>query len=75
MLLADKSEAGWYYVPDRGYDTNTGTRDGEYTPEHVHHDYKNTKEYAESRQRRGKEAADKGQFLPFGEFAPADKQL
>ena len=26
VLLADKSEAGWYFIPDRGYDLNTNTR-------------------------------------------------
>ena len=38
-LLADKSETGWYYVPDRGFDVECNTRHGEYTPEHVHHNY------------------------------------
>jgi hypothetical protein len=42
VLLADKSEAGWYFVPDRGTDANVT---GEYTPEHVHHDYVHTKAY------------------------------
>lgn len=49
VLLADKSEAGWYYVPDRGFDTITNTRHGEYIPEHVHHNYLYTNAYEESR--------------------------
>lgn len=36
LMLADKSEAGWVYVPDRGWDVNAT---GENTPEHVHHNY------------------------------------
>lgn len=54
VLLADKSEAGWYFLPDRGVDPNTGTRHGEYNPEHVHHNYLYTNEYAKSREARGK---------------------
>ena len=49
VLLADKTEAGWYYIPDRGIDYNTNTVHGEYTPEHVHHNYLYTNEYEESR--------------------------
>jgi len=45
VLLADKSEAGWVYVPDRGIDAGTNTVHGEYTPEHVHHNYLYTEEY------------------------------
>lgn len=62
--LADKSEAGWFYVPDRGYCAETNTRHGEYIPEHVHHDYLHTDAYAKSQAARGKEAAGHGQFLP-----------
>ena len=51
--LADKSEAGWYYIPDRGFDTNTNTPHGEYTPEHVHHNYLHTDAYERSREARG----------------------
>lgn len=75
VLLADKSEAGWYFIPDRGYDLNTNTRQGEYNPEHVHHDYLHTDEYEKSREARGVEGASPGQFLPIGQFAPADKQV
>lgn len=60
VLLADKSEAGWKFIPDRGFDVNTNTRHGEYTPEHVHHDYLNTKVYEDSRKARGKEGANQG---------------
>ena len=73
VLLADKSEAGWYMVPDRGIDPNTGTSTGEYTPEHVHHNYLYTDAYEVSRARRGKEAASPGQFLPVGSYSPEEK--
>lgn len=58
VLLADKSEAGWMFVPDRGYDIPTNTRHGEYIPEHVHHNYLYTDEYKNSREARGKKGAD-----------------
>lgn len=73
VLLADKSEAGWVYVPDRGIDPTTNTVHGEYTPEHVHHNYLYTSEYEKSRERRGKEGASVGQFLPQGEFSRRDR--
>lgn len=73
VLLADKSEAGWYFLPDRGFDTVTNTTHGEYTPEHVHHNYLYTDEYEKSRKLRGKEGAAHGQFLPVGKFSPKDK--
>ena len=60
VLLADKSEAGWFYVSDRGYDVNTNTSQGEYTPEHVHHNYLYTNEYEKSRAERGVEGASHG---------------
>ena len=66
VLLADKSEAGWYYVPDRGTDPITNTTHGEYIPEHVHHNYLYSDVYEKSRKERGKEAANHGQFLPTG---------
>ena len=75
MLLADKSEAGWYFVPDRGIDPNTGTKHGEYNPEHVHHNYLYTNEYVNSRKARGKDAAAPGQVLPVGQFTADDKQV
>ena len=75
VLLADKSEAGWYFLPDRGVDYNTGTRHGEYNPEHVHHNYLYTDAYEVSREARGKEGASQGQFLPVGQFSPEDKQF
>lgn len=70
-MLADKSEAGWYYVPDRGFDTVTNTTHGEYIPEHVHHNYLNSDVYEKSRQRRGDvQGANHGQFLAPGKFSP-----
>ena len=73
VLLADKSEAGWYFVQDRGFDTVTNTTHGEYTPEHVHHNYLYTDQYQKSREARNKEGAAHGQFLPVGQFSPKDK--
>lgn len=66
VLLADKSEAGWFYIPDRGTDANVT---GEYTPEHVHHNYPNTDLYVKSRQARGVEGANHGEFLPRNKFS------
>ena len=40
VLLGDKTEAGWKYIPDRGNDASLGTGKGEAIPEHVHHNYK-----------------------------------
>ena len=73
VLLADKSEAGWYYVPDRGSDYINNTTQGEYTPEHVHHNYLNTNLYKESQERRGKEGASTGEFLKSGKFSREEK--
>ena len=69
VLLADKSEAGWYYVPERGFDVNANTPHAESTPEHVHHSYLYTDEYEKSRDARGKEGAAAGQFLEVGKYS------
>jgi hypothetical protein len=69
VLLADKSEAGWKYINERGTDSTMGTPAGEYIPEHVHFDYLNTKAYAQSRTERGVEGASHGEFLPRGEWS------
>ena len=45
VLLADRTEVGWHYIPDRGADPSTGTGQGEYTPEHVHHNWKHSSKY------------------------------
>ena len=67
VLLADRTEVGNTWVPDRGFsDAGTG---GEFIPEHVHHNYKHTDAYELSRQQRGKEAASMGQFLPPGQWS------
>lgn len=66
VLLADKSEAGWFFMNER--DTRS-----EYTPEHVHHNYLYTDEYEKSRVRRGKEGAAHGQYLPDGKFHSEEK--
>lgn len=69
VLLGDKTEAGWYYLQDRGFDPATGTGQGEYTPEHVHHNYKHNDVYERSRKRRGVEGAGANQFVPKGKFS------
>jgi pimeloyl-ACP methyl ester carboxylesterase len=60
VMLADKSEAGWYNVPDRGFDVECNTRHGEFTPEHVHHNYLHTDVYEKSREARGVQGANPG---------------
>ena len=67
VLLADKSEAGWHYINDRGWDQNAT---GEYTPEHVHHNYLHTDLYQKSREQRGKAGANHGEFLDRLKFSP-----
>ena len=73
VLLADKSEAGWYHLPDRGFDVECNTRQGEFNPEHVHHNYLHTDAYEKCREARGVEGASPGQFLPKGEFSAESK--
>ena len=68
VLLSGRQEVGNTWIPDRGYCADAGTG-GEYIPEHVHHNYKYTKVYEESRARRGVEGAAPGQFLPTGEWS------
>lgn len=69
VLLADKSEAGWYNIPDRGFDIEQNTRQGEFNPEHVHHNYLYSDVYEKSREARGAQGANSGQFLQKGKFA------
>jgi hypothetical protein len=73
VLLADKSEAGWMYIPDRGFDVEQNTIHGEFIPEHVHHNYLHTNAYKESREKRGVEGAAPGQFLEKGKFSSTDR--
>lgn len=63
VLHADKSEAGWKYIPDRSSNYN-GYKHGEYSPEYVHHDYMHTDAYEKSRAARGATGANHGEFLP-----------
>lgn len=63
VLLADKSEAGWYNLPDRGFDVECNTRHGEYNPEHVHHNYLHSDIYEQSRKARGVEGSAPNNFL------------
>jgi hypothetical protein len=62
VLLTDRSEVGWYAIPEResrSFGSNYAT---EYVPEHVHHNYKFTDAYTKSKQRRNKIAANNGEF-------------
>jgi len=63
VLLSDRSEVGWYTIPERHSKINNDIPYScEYIPEHLHHNWKNTKAYVESRKRRGVEGASIGQF-------------
>jgi hypothetical protein len=61
VLLADRSEVGWYGVSERESKSLGFPGLAEYTPEHVHHNYRHTDAYIKSKQRRGKQAANIGQ--------------
>lgn len=71
VLLNDKSEAGWLYVPDRGVDPNTNTEHGEYIPEHVHHDWVHNQHlYSRDGERK---LSEPGYFLKSGKFNNPDR--
>jgi hypothetical protein len=63
VLLADRSEVGWYAIPERETSNSIGITGGaaEFIPEHVHHNYKYTDAYVKSKQRRGKVGASIGE--------------
>lgn len=63
-LLADRSEVGWYGLPERESRHSTGVPYAcEYTPEHVHHNWKfDNRAYVRSKEQRQVEAASTGQF-------------
>jgi hypothetical protein len=60
-LLADRTEVGWYGVPERESRSLGFPGLGEYTPEHVHHNYKFSDAYIKSKERRGQKAAAIGE--------------
>lgn len=62
VLLADRSEVGWYAVPERESRSFGAQYSTEFVPEHVHHNYKFTDAYVKSKQRRNKVAANNGEF-------------
>lgn len=66
VLLKNKTEAGTFYVPERGIDDHHGTPHGEFIPEHVHYNYLNTDVYDKNLKSQGKKPANKGEFLPKG---------
>ena len=67
-MLADKTEAGWFPIPDRGMCAETQTHHGEFIPEHVHHNWMYTDAYEKSREKRGVEGAATG-YLTKGRFS------
>jgi hypothetical protein len=64
VLLADRSEVGWYNIPERYCKINNNAIPyaTEYTPEHLHHNWKHTDAYVNSKKARGVEAASVGQY-------------
>ena len=63
VLLADRSEVGWKGIPERQSIINDNMPFGtEVTPEHVHHNFKNTDAYELSKQRRNVQAANSSEF-------------
>lgn len=60
-LLADRTEVGWYGVSERESRSMAIPGLGEYTPEHVHHNYKHSEAYIKSKERRGQQAAAIGE--------------
>lgn len=67
VLLADRSEIGWRGIEERD-SKHLGLRgsSAEFTPEHVHHNYKHTDAYTKSKEARGKTAASAGEFSKTG---------
>ena len=61
VLLSDRSEVGWYAIPEREHTSIGVPAAAEYIPEHVHHNYKYTDAYVKSKQARGKIAANIGE--------------
>ena len=61
VLLADRTEVGWYGVPERESRSMTIPGLGEYTPEHLHHNYRFSDAYVKSKERRGQKAAAIGE--------------
>lgn len=60
--MTDRSEVGWYAVPERDNRSIGASFATEYIPEHVHHNYKYTEAYIKSKQRRNKIAANAGEY-------------
>lgn len=60
-LLADRTEVGWYGVPERESKSMGHPGLGEFTPEHVHHNYRNSDAYIKSKERRGQKPAAVGE--------------
>ena len=67
VLLNDRSEIGHFTIPERHSVLNDKAPFAtEYTPEHVHHNWKNTTAYKNSKKARGVESASPGEFSKDG---------
>lgn len=62
VLLSDRSEIGWYAIPERTGINKDIAFATEYTPEHVHHNWKHTNVYTESKKLRNVKSANIGEF-------------
>jgi hypothetical protein len=63
ILLENRSEVGIYTIPERYSKINDNIPFScEYTPEHVHHNWKYTNAYKESKKRRGVTSSSVGEF-------------
>lgn len=61
VLLADRTELGWFGIEERN-SAVLGVPGAEYVPEHLHYNWKHTDAYQKSKERRGKTAANIGEF-------------
>ena len=63
VLLADRTEVGWYAIPERE-SKSQGHSGGlaEVVPEHLHHNYRFTDAYIKSKEKRKVLAAGIGEF-------------
>ena len=62
VLLADRTEVGWYNIPERTGINKDISFSAEYTPEHLHHNWRHTEAYNQSKKARGVKAAAVGEF-------------
>lgn len=73
VLLSDRNEVGWKGIPERD-SSHLGLRGAaEFVPEHVHHNWKHTDAYTNSKKERNKMAANQGEFGKPGQYSNADR--